>query len=941
MSANSRSRVNVSLIAMELESLSSAPEVLRSSAARSINLHANSIKSLAVVPDFVEDGDPTSVQSMTGQVLAALAYPSLQELNLSSNMLCAATPPSALHVSYLSLCPSLTYLDISANNLTDLSILCLLPSLTKLVAAHNKISNLSSLTAIPSLTALDVRSNNLSTPASLLPISSLPALKSLVFQSQDGSTNPICAHPSYVSTVLAAAPLLQSLDNRSAPLDVGFVAVDDDSSFDPKVFDVLDEDVPDLGEISDVSAVESPSPQPTPKIDAAIASHKARSPGSPPVELRRIDRLENQMRLLAAIAGEQVEATAALLTQKSSTASPNPESEDVPTPQVEVEIATSGTQTLTSATTPRGTQTNLAPIKHAITQTPPLAPPPVPPPSRRQIGALLIMQLASTTSRNMSVASLRRSLSIWRKSTSDSACIEAVRVARRSGAVTAAAALESRVRDAVTKQKDANQNDLNQLRSELTARDKVIEERDSALAKARADVDDLKSKLAILTASATESSRARDAAEDRAREALRAASKAEDERHRAEDDRVAIAKDQARTEAERFAAITKVADLTAQLDVMSSALETERVKSRSLADELDAAAEESASLKSKASAHHNEVERLQNTVSTLETKSKSKIGQLKSAFEDCARRAATDKARAARAMTAGKEAAKLVAAQRSEIQRLNDAASRRSLEEGEHLTKLQQKEEHIKALEAAIEEIRSKQDKLGVALRVKDVTISEQNREISSHTAVLDGYKEREKRMKDDLERIRGQRADLEDELDAKVDEIDELEKEVRNLKVTLEENEGRMGNVAKKEAESGLMREELEAEINDLRDIIKVKEDAVIAVEGELVDGREKMAREFASEVRAMRERMDVERETWKREREEEREGAVKIKRRIDEEARRAEKYKRRAEGLAQAMRTVEGERDAEKENVSELKRAIENYKEKAQRMLGSVFEA
>lgn len=100
----------------------------------SVNFHCNLLRNLNGLPHF----------------------PRIKELNLSSNNL------GNEELSHLSLLPSLTSLDISANKFSDLSILPFIPSLLKLSIAYNPIKTLEDINeSVPNLEYLDVRGHNL------------------------------------------------------------------------------------------------------------------------------------------------------------------------------------------------------------------------------------------------------------------------------------------------------------------------------------------------------------------------------------------------------------------------------------------------------------------------------------------------------------------------------------------------------------------------------------------------------------------------------------------------------------------------------------------------------------------------------------------------------------------------------------------------------------
>lgn len=96
------------------------------------------------------------------------ALPNLTTLNLSYNQLSDLTVFKAL--------PNLTALNLSHNNLSDITILKALPNLTILNLRGNKLSNFKVLKALPNLTELDLSHNNLS---DLTVLKALPNLTTL------------------------------------------------------------------------------------------------------------------------------------------------------------------------------------------------------------------------------------------------------------------------------------------------------------------------------------------------------------------------------------------------------------------------------------------------------------------------------------------------------------------------------------------------------------------------------------------------------------------------------------------------------------------------------------------------------------------------------------------------------------------------------------------
>ena len=100
----------------------------------SVNFHCNLLKNLNGLPHL----------------------PRIKEMNLSSNNL------GNEELTQLSLLPTLTSLDISANKFNSISILPFMPSLLKLSIAYNPIKTLEDINEnVPSLEYLDIRGNSL------------------------------------------------------------------------------------------------------------------------------------------------------------------------------------------------------------------------------------------------------------------------------------------------------------------------------------------------------------------------------------------------------------------------------------------------------------------------------------------------------------------------------------------------------------------------------------------------------------------------------------------------------------------------------------------------------------------------------------------------------------------------------------------------------------
>jgi hypothetical protein len=160
--------------------------------------------------------------------------------------------------------------------------------------SYNIISNLTSLSLLShpsSLLSLNLLSNNLCTVASLFPLSLLQNLTHLTLQRKDGTdSNPVCDVEGYVEAVLSVAPFLEVLDERStSDYDEGFTA----EYSPPRGVSPIRASSPIRDDVEDVS--------PMPKFEQMKrrVQDKERE-----VELKRIERIEEQMRLLGALAQE-------------------------------------------------------------------------------------------------------------------------------------------------------------------------------------------------------------------------------------------------------------------------------------------------------------------------------------------------------------------------------------------------------------------------------------------------------------------------------------------------------------------------------------------------------------------------------------------------------------------------------------------------------------
>lgn len=121
---------------------------------------------------------------------------------------------------------NLVSLNISYNDIEDLSILSNLKNLKILNASHNKIQKLNNIFNMDSLQIIDLENNQISSFIQISHLSSIkhfPSLTHLSFKSIDNqSINPICNDPSYFEKICDIFS-----DNRLISIDHHRVSVND------------------------------------------------------------------------------------------------------------------------------------------------------------------------------------------------------------------------------------------------------------------------------------------------------------------------------------------------------------------------------------------------------------------------------------------------------------------------------------------------------------------------------------------------------------------------------------------------------------------------------------------------------------------------------------------------------------------------------------------
>lgn len=112
-------------------------------------------------------------------------------------------------------CLGLEWLDLSGNALTQLGPLASLRQLAVLNVANNRLTGLEPLAACESLQSLNAAGNLLATPGQLQCLAGLRGLEYLRLRDPLARlSNPLCASPSYWTTVRALLPGLKVVDGE-------------------------------------------------------------------------------------------------------------------------------------------------------------------------------------------------------------------------------------------------------------------------------------------------------------------------------------------------------------------------------------------------------------------------------------------------------------------------------------------------------------------------------------------------------------------------------------------------------------------------------------------------------------------------------------------------------------------------------------------------------
>lgn len=116
-------------------------------------------------------------------------------------------------VSGLSGCISLVELSLAYNEITQIDGLSALDNLKRLDLSFNKIKRIENLMDLVFLEHLNLVGNQIESISEVEALMPMESLNAVYFQNLDGSdANPVCKHPSYVTTVQRMLPNLQVLD---------------------------------------------------------------------------------------------------------------------------------------------------------------------------------------------------------------------------------------------------------------------------------------------------------------------------------------------------------------------------------------------------------------------------------------------------------------------------------------------------------------------------------------------------------------------------------------------------------------------------------------------------------------------------------------------------------------------------------------------------------
>ncbi|KAG7473391.1 hypothetical protein MATL_G00095310 [Megalops atlanticus] len=112
-------------------------------------------------------------------------------------------------------CKSLERLDLSGNNITNLTPLASLRMLRALNLSANRISNLEPICSCESLQSLNVAGNLISSIESLQCLQSMKNLENIRLKDNTRNyTNPVCKNPSYRNMLLEMFPNIKVLDGE-------------------------------------------------------------------------------------------------------------------------------------------------------------------------------------------------------------------------------------------------------------------------------------------------------------------------------------------------------------------------------------------------------------------------------------------------------------------------------------------------------------------------------------------------------------------------------------------------------------------------------------------------------------------------------------------------------------------------------------------------------
>ncbi|GMH68625.1 hypothetical protein TL16_g12884 [Triparma laevis f. inornata] len=552
----------------------------------------------------------------------------------------------------------------------------------------------------------------------------------------------------------------------------------------------------------------------------------------------------------------------------------------------------------------------------------------LPKPTKKQLAASLIITLNSSLQTSGLRKSVSKYFSTWSRRTRDHACIQAVGIARRQGAEEVAKSLSLRVNNvenAVSKKYEE--------RMEKVEKETMVAKEENGRLININEVGErerrgLEERVKFLET---------ELREERKRGVLKS-----EELRREEERRIGKEEERREKEVERKEREKEVEALRGRVE------EGRREKERKV-EEIEALTLQ-IKLKESAVTRLNEekineerkfkslVKDMEEEVIKIKGKSDRKILQLKTAFESIVKKAAGEKVKLDKLVDKSRESVVIIKSLREENKGLKKSLKSETakweekekenfkvneVKEGEEIKKV--KEYNVK-LESLVEDVKLKQSKLEMSLKVKDVTIQELNKELKKVQGLMEG----KEGLTLDLERIRRQRSELEEELEGKDDFIEELEGKIEGMNRESELKGERGGKI---------LVEELDAEIVDLKEILKGKDEAISGIEREMIEGREefegkekRLREEWKRDMENVRGRIDEERKGLRRERE-----GFKVK--LEESMKEEKRRKKKINALMERVEKVEREKRGLEGEVEGMKRLMGEKEERSRKAVENMY--